>query len=334
VIVLAYDAAATIRRCLASLVAQDVADHFETVVVWSGDPATAEIVAAEFPAALLVGRPERLPTGAGRNLGIGESTGGVVVFLAADCRAAPDWLERRLAAHRAGFRCVGGAVLVAEPAGPLARASHLLEYSECLPGRPREVVRDRPLYNLSFHRDVFAEHGLYQADLAYGEDSLFNTRILRAGERFLFDPSIRIEHPGPTTLREYVTHQRRHGEAYARLMRDHGYDRTWRGWTLPFLLVLLGYPYARFRHVLGRILRFRRDLLRDVVWLTPLILVGIAAASAGLVRGWRQHQPHAWSSCVKGTASYFRGKTTDADVGRGRGALHAPGPGVAGSGPG
>jgi hypothetical protein len=73
-------------------------------------------------------------------------------------------------------------VLCTEPAGPIARASHLLEYSEFMIGRPREVVAGRPVYNLSFRRTIFERYGRYEAALACGEDSLFNWRLVQAGE--------------------------------------------------------------------------------------------------------------------------------------------------------
>jgi hypothetical protein len=49
-------------------------------------------------------------------------------------------------------------------------------------GRPREVVVGRPVYNLSFRRTIFERYGRYEAALACGEDSLFNWRLVQAGE--------------------------------------------------------------------------------------------------------------------------------------------------------
>ena len=117
------------------------------------------IVEREFPEARVVGQMDKLSTGAARNLGLAYASGDIIAFLGADCQAAPDWLRRRVAAHQAGFVCVGGAVVCLEPAGPIARANHLLEYSEFMIGRPREVVLCRPVYNLSFRREIFERYG-------------------------------------------------------------------------------------------------------------------------------------------------------------------------------
>ena len=286
VVVLAYDAADVLPGALRALAAQDHPGPFEIIVVWSGDERIPEIARRECPDAVLVGRLERLPTGAGRNLGIEHARGDIIAFLASDCRPAPDWLRNRLAGHRAGFPCVGGAVVLPEPAGAIARASHLLEYSECILGRPREVVRGRPVYNLSFHREVFAKHGGYEPALACGEDSVFNLRLVKAGVTMLYDPAIRIAHPGPTSITEYLAHQMGHGAAYGQIIRDYGYGahRTTR--KPPRVAILIRYPYARLRVLAERLLQFRRDLVPQALGLSPLIVLGVLACMAGLVREW------------------------------------------------
>lgn len=271
---------------MTSLKRQDLADPFEVVVVWSGDGETARILEREFPEAKIVGRQERLPTGAARNLGLEHASGDIIAFLAADCQAEPEWLRRRVAAHRAGFDCVGGAVVCAEPAGMIARASHLLEYSEFMIGRPREVVVGRPVYNLSFRREIFVRYGTYEAVLACGEDSLFNWRLVEAGERFLFDPSIRIIHRGPDRLRDFLEHQTWHGKWFATLCREYHYP-GWRGHSAqPLLRIILVYPVVRIKRLLKRIVRWRPDLVGDLVRLLPIVLLGVAAVTIGLAREW------------------------------------------------
>ena len=286
VVVLAYDAAAVVVGCLQAIAAQDYEGPFEAIVVWSGDPGIPELARRELPSATIVGRLDRLPTGAARNLGIAHARGDIIAFLAADCRPARDWLRARVSAHRSGFRCVGGTVVLAEPAGAIARASHLLEYSECLAGRSREVVRDRPVYTLSFDRRIFAEHGGYEPTLASGEDSLFNGRLVQAGEAMLYDPAIRITHAGPTSLREYVTHQMGHGAAYGRIVRDHGYGAHRSSARPPRVALMVRYPYVRLRVLAQRLLRFRRDLVPQALRLSPLIVLGVAACMTGLAREW------------------------------------------------
>jgi glycosyltransferase involved in cell wall biosynthesis len=284
VIVLAYDSADVLPRALASLRRQETTAPFETIVVWSGDARLPEIARREMPEALLAGRLERMPTGEARNAGLERATGEVVCFLAADCVAAPDWLARRLAEHRAGFRCVGGAVACGEPQTLLARSSHLLEYNAILPTRPREVVREQPLYNLSFAREIFEQYGRYEPQLACGEDTEFNYRLARGGEEFLFEPGIVMVHPGPASLGEFWRHQVWHGKGFASLLGRDGFPLDRRRGALLRTLVI--YPAVRLSRLLRRVLRWDRRQAWALPVLVPFILVGIVGATWGLLKGW------------------------------------------------
>jgi glycosyltransferase involved in cell wall biosynthesis len=286
VIVLAYNSAATIRSCLNSLRAQDFKEPFEIIVVWSGDDRIPTIVKKEFPEVNIIGQSTRIFTGTARNIGISHTSGEIIAFLAADCQAQPDWLRLRVAAHREGFNCVGGAVLYNESSGLIARANHLLEYSEFMIGRPREVVVGRPVFNLSFRRNIFNKYGLYEKTLACGEDSLFNWQLAQAGERFLFDPNIRIVHAGSSTLLRLFKHQIWHGKWYARLCLNfpcHGINRSR---ILPFWIFIPAYPIVRIKRLLGRILLWRQDLAIDLVRLLPFLIIGIGSCTFGLIYGW------------------------------------------------
>ena len=286
VVVLAYNSAEVIGGCLSALREQDFDEPFETVVVWSGDTRIPELVARACPRATVVGQLDRLPTGAGRNLGIRSTSGEIVVFLAADCRPAPDWLRRRAAAHRSGFRCVGGTVLLGEPAGAVARANHLLEYSECMPGRPRQEFRGRSVNNLSFDRQIFAEYGMYEPGLACGEDTVFSARLAFRGEPMLFDPGIRISHPGPRTLREFAAHHVWHGAAYAKIIRDHGYGSDRYAVKVPRVAIFVRYPAMRLWGLARRLLSSRRDLLGEALFFSPILVLGVAACMVGIAREW------------------------------------------------
>jgi len=287
VIVPAYNAARSIRRSLASLRRQTFAGPYEVIVVWSGDDATPEIVADEFPDVVAVGQRARLPTGAARNRGLAVATGELIAFLAADCEAGPDWLASRVEAHHAGHDLVGGAVVWAEPANALARASHLLEYNACLPGRPREVS-DTSVYNLSFRRELFDRFGRYDESLPCGEDTALVWKLVEAGQQFLYDPAIRIAHPGCASVAEFWRHQRWHGYWLGKLsrrrqvpgVRGHGLRR--------YARLIVMYPAARLGRLASRLAAWQREWLPQAVLLSPLLLLGVVAALWGLLQGLRE----------------------------------------------
>jgi GT2 family glycosyltransferase len=301
VIVLAFDAAASIRAALRSLRRQTFVEPFEVIVVWSGDDATPELAAAELPKAVVVGRRERLLTGAARNLGLAHARADLIVFLAADCEAAANWLAQRVADHRAGHDLVGGAVVWAEPAGACARASHLLEYNAFPPGRPRELV-DSPVYNLSFHRSVLERYGRYDETLPCGEDTALVWRLVAGGQRFLFDPAVRIAHPGSRSLGELWRHQAWHGLWFGRLSRMRqvpglGGNGGWRTARL-----VAAYPAGRLWRMLRRLWRWQPGWLVDSLVLAPLLLLGLTAATVGLIRGLREEAPDPAAAVAGGAA--------------------------------
>lgn len=291
VIVLAYNAADKVPRSLSSLAAQDLQEPFEVIVVWSGEDGTVDVVRRDFPWARLAGRPERLLTGAARNLGLDHANGEIIAFLAADCEVPADWLRRRIQAHRAGFRCVGGAVAHGEPAGLVARASHLLEYIACSQMRPREVVVGHPLYNLSFDRTIYDEYGRYQEALACGEDTEFNWRVANGQEQALFDPEIRMIHREPERLRDMLRHQHWHGAWFGWLDRQYGAPARGGTKKLGLWWILLWYPTGRLARLVWRVVLWRPRKLPEVIVLTPLLAAGIVSATVGLFRGWRGIDP-------------------------------------------
>ena len=108
VVVPSYQSAATIRACLRSLAAQDLAAPYEVIVVDSSRDGTAEIVANEFEDVMLVHRADQTEPAAARNLGLERARADVVAFLDADCVAPADWLRRLRQAVEHGCDGVGG----------------------------------------------------------------------------------------------------------------------------------------------------------------------------------------------------------------------------------
>jgi GT2 family glycosyltransferase len=259
-------------------------EPFEIIVVWSGDASVLPEIEAGFPGARSIGRLERIPTGLARNLGLKLALAPIVAFLAADCTVPPDWLGRRLDGHRRGFRLVGGAVLEGGPWNRSGRANHLLEYSEFPAERPRQILSGRPLFNLSYDRSVFRRHGLFDETLASGEDVLYNWRLARAGETFLFDPSIRMRHRRLPGFVPFLRHQYGHGRAYARLCLGHDYLELQGEPRLPFGVILVIYPVVRLVRLVDRVRRWQSRRWADLIMLGPWIALGLAAFSLGQAR--------------------------------------------------
>lgn len=283
VVVPAYRATETIVRCLSGLGAQDLTEPFEVVVVASGGDATANIVRRAFPQVRLLRSEQRLSPGAARNAGIAEARGQVVAFLAADCIPGPDWLCRRLDAHRAGRRLVAGYVDSEARPGLIGWAQYVAKYRGMLRARGPGRSGLGPLFHLSYDRDLLREAGPFREDVLAGEDTAFNHALVSRGERVWFDPAIRVRHIGAGSWREVLDGQRQQGASAGALCRDGLFERYFRHW-------LRRRPFASTAAGLGalvEIARFRpRSLPRSVVAF-PLIVRAIGARRTSFRSAYR-----------------------------------------------
>lgn len=216
-----YRNEATIIAAVASVLDQRSPEPFEVFVVTSGGDGSAGRVRAAFAddeVAQVVDAPDRLLPGGARNAGVAVAKGEHVAFLAADCIAEPGWVAARLAAHRAGHAVVAGAMTVAPPHGPSARASHLTLFCRRLPGRAAGVVAhpDPAAHGLSFARDVLDRLGPFDEARRIGEDTEAARALAESGVEVWFEPAVRTAHRGPGSFGALVADQRRRGADAAR----------------------------------------------------------------------------------------------------------------------
>jgi glycosyltransferase involved in cell wall biosynthesis len=281
IIVVSYQSAATIERCLEALAPQRSVD-VEILVVDSGNDATADIVAQRFPQVRLVRCTTRHAPGAARNVGIAAARGSLIGFVDSDCIAAPDWAARVLAAHRDPAPVIGGVIDLAPPRGALGTALYLCEFNQWLPGAPPGPMRDIPTCCLSLKRSAFERHGPFRTD-GYSSDTAFNWKLARAGDAPRLDPSIRVAQMMRPTWRAFVRKQLMHGRAFARMRVDEEQFSTARRLVFaalsPALPLLLG---AR----LVRRVRARRQEGLPIVRSAPLVFLGLCLWSAGELAGY------------------------------------------------
>lgn len=202
VVVMAINGDPRAPAAVASLREQDVA--IEIIVVNTGQVSLKGVLGANLNHVVLVeAEGTRLPGGT-RNLGIDQSTGGIIAFLAADCIASPNWASRRLAAHAGGSRAVASALEPApDPAGGVSRtgwAAYWLLHARRGPEiPPDEAAR----YGVSYDRALFKRHGIFREDMRIGEDTEFNARITLETP-ISWAPDVITLHHYPATLREGI----------------------------------------------------------------------------------------------------------------------------------
>lgn len=211
-----YNRAAILRQTLATLARQDFpAADWELLVIDNASTDDTPAAVAEFAASTpapryLLEREQGLNHA--RNRAIAEARGEVLIFGDDDILVRPDWVRQMSAplladveARRIG--ALGGEVIPVFPQG-------VPEYVKTWhrPLRFRADLgavggRNSPMgANLAFRRAVFAEHGLFRADLdrkggslLSGGDSEMIQRLRRAGLEIWFAPDAEVQHQMPAT---------------------------------------------------------------------------------------------------------------------------------------
>jgi len=286
VIVPSYNSLSTIERCLNALQNQKTDFSYEIVVVDSSDDGTGELIESRFPLVKLIRMPQRTLPGLARNLGIEKAKGKILVFTDSDCVPEVLWLDKMIREQEKGGYCVvGGSILNGLPLNPVAWSGYLLEFSESLPSSSKRLVQLIPTCNVSIQRQVFDRHGLFPTDVWPMEDGIFCMRLIRAGEKLLFDPNIRVKHIFRPHLGAFLRHQVRLGKASAEARRRKEMTQAW----------LADHPLRWFGPII-RLCRLETRLVRQSIatfvgfnLLLPLCFTGLIAWGIGFCAPSKSH---------------------------------------------
>lgn len=141
---------------------------------------------------------ERLNPAAARNRGMAEAKGERILFLDADCRPLPGWLDH-LSRALDGAAIAGGAVTFPTAAAQTsiwALADNIASFHELLGDRPPEPATTRPLgsLNLAIRREVWEKVGPFDETLPTSEDHDWILRARALGIATAFEPRAVVEH--------------------------------------------------------------------------------------------------------------------------------------------
>lgn len=233
VVVPAYNRAALLEPCLASLFAQTYPRaRYEVVLVDDGstDDTAARAVAlasgwdGRFT---LVRQPNGGPASA-RNAGIRAATGAIIAFTDSDCTASPDWLVGLVDALVAGG-ADGAGSQIANVTPPGWVASYLTA-SNFYRQRVRRGAVDYLLTaSVAYRRAALeAVGGFAERRGAWGEDADLSFRLKQAGFRLLLAPTGGVTHYGsPASVATFARELYRYGRGNVLL------SRTWRNGRTP-----------------------------------------------------------------------------------------------------
>lgn len=194
VVVPVRDPGEGLRALLRALWEQTLpAGAFEVVVVDDGSRQDVAELTAGFEGARVIRRVASGGSYAARNDGIAAALGRAIAFTDGDCRPAPDWLERGLAALAGGeARLVAGEIEV--PLGRRPSSAALVDYVRFLDQSSCARKGFGATANLLVNRDVFTTVGLFNPQLRSGGDAEFGHRAAAAGERIRYCPDAVVRH--------------------------------------------------------------------------------------------------------------------------------------------
>jgi len=243
VVIPAYQAAATVDRCLAALAGQTaLAEHYEVIVVDDGSTdGTSERVRAHPGVCLLT--QDRAGPAAARNRGIDRARGEIVLFTDADCEPAPDWIERMVApfddpqvqgvkgVYRTRQRELVARFVQAEYEDKYDQMAHLV------------AIDFVDTYAAGYRRALLLASGGFDRTFpsASVEDQELSFRLARQGHKLVFAPAACVYHWGhPRTAWAYAHRKFRIGYWKVLVARRHP-GKLWRdSHTPPVLRVQVG----------------------------------------------------------------------------------------------
>jgi glycosyltransferase involved in cell wall biosynthesis len=146
------------------------------------------------------------------NTGVRESKGDVLAFMDDDVTVEPTWLQNLTRPlENCSWAGCGGRIRppenVSMPAWISLEGEHSVAGILALFDRgPTPCALAEPPYgtNMAFRREMFEKYGLFRTDIGpspgseiRGEDTEFGLRLMKAGEKLLYEPSAVVYHEIP-----------------------------------------------------------------------------------------------------------------------------------------
>jgi glycosyltransferase involved in cell wall biosynthesis len=221
IVVPARNAAATLERCIRSLLEIDYPrDSLEIIVADNGSTDGTRAILDWFGTQIRVVEQPRPGPAAARNAGIRVARGSIIALTDADCQVDSSWVReliQPLADPEVGI--VGGKVRALPPVNRVSRFGELIHDHE------RAIEEFKPPYvataNWGCRRSVLIDEGLFDETLLRGSDAEMALRIGARGYRLVYRPGAIVYHPHQATLWGLFKEGRAHGRGLV-MIRETG----------------------------------------------------------------------------------------------------------------
>ncbi|MGH7658142.1 MAG: glycosyltransferase [Gemmatimonadales bacterium] len=284
IIIPARDEEANIARTIRTVRNASGEREAEIIVVDDGSADGTGLAAKEAGARVLRLEGSGNP-GRARNAGAAGAIGDPLIFLDADCRPEPGWLDALMAEHDAG-RTIAGGSLDLPPGLPFwARCDYYATSYHFHSHRAPGVVANHTPANLSVRREVFTAAGGFTETfpVADGHEELaWQHAAASAGHSIHFIPKARALHENRPGFGNLLRRGYRWG--YSAVESKAAAPAVRAAWMYrhPGLLMVTAIP-AAFAHTGWISLEWLRSGTLQPLWLWPGILLSRLAYATGMI---------------------------------------------------
>jgi glycosyltransferase involved in cell wall biosynthesis len=270
-----------IDDCLASVEQQAKNCGAEVIVVACGTIDYAQRITRKFPWVQVIHRAARETVPDLRRHGVQRATGDIIAIIEEHCLAAPDWLQRAIAAHAEGdYGVVGGPVVDHAYKRLRDWVVYFCEYNNYLPPWRDGEWHDLGSANIAYSRSVLMKY----KDLLGGGywEAVLHPRLMADGVKFRAVPEMVVHHRGPFDYGYYLQQRYWFSRAFAgarQLPLAHKMAYFVAAPLVPFLLLARMAQRVRRRNC--RVEKFAQSL----PLLVPALFVYVAGEVVGYVAG-------------------------------------------------
>src|SRR3954462_10472766 len=291
VIIPAFESQATARGTLQSLRHQTFRGY-ETILVDSGRTDQVAEIAADFPEVLYHRSPRQLLPHEARNVGADLATADVLVFTDPDIVAAPDWLEKMVAAYRRSHSPITGAVASLQRTW-LETGVHLAKFDIWLPAAGNRLVPVAASVNFLCSRELLRRAGGFDGSEMIG-DTLLSWDLTDLGEDLPFIGDAIVYHDHRSTFKQLLRERFVRGADFGRLRSER---EVWNVGRTIHVIVVSVLPLRLLKLVLRSLISsFRARCALDGLRTLPIIVAGHAAWLAGEISQYCKRLHLRWAA--------------------------------------
>jgi GT2 family glycosyltransferase len=245
IVVPAYNAERTIKRCIVSLLDIDY-PSYEIIIVDDGSTDKTKEILSEFEGRINIIQNQHFGPSKCRNIAVKQAKGEFIAFTDSDCIVAKDWLKELIKGFSDGkVVSVGGTQFSPVDESEFGkRVQQFFELTGLLGGYIKQnkqqdscirEVSHNPSCNSMYRKDRFLEIGGFDENLWPGEDVDLDYRLKKRGYEFRYNPDTIVYHYRPQSIKSLEKMMFSYGVSMGILTKRYGFFRNVN--FIPFIFI-------------------------------------------------------------------------------------------------